>query len=146
MGGIGVAFNSAQYLNFTNPAAYSDLRFATYSFGLLNNDLTVKSATTSQSSTSTSLSYIALGFPIGSKAGFSAGMQPVSSIGYSLSTSVFDANDRLTQISIFEGNGGVNRLYGSFGMKITKNLSFGIEGDFNFGSIENGISVAACHN
>ena len=26
-------------------------------------------------------------------------------------------------------------------MKITKNLSFGIEGDFNFGSIENGISV-----
>jgi hypothetical protein len=141
MGGIGVAFSNYGFLNFSNPAAYSDLRFATYSFGLLNNDLTVKSATTSQSSTSTSLSYIAFGFPIGSKAGFSAGMQPVSSIGYSLSTSVFDANDRLTQVSIFEGNGGVNRLYGSFGIKITKNLSFGVEGDFNFGSIENGISV-----
>jgi hypothetical protein len=141
MGGIGVAFSNYGFLNFTNPAAYADLRYATYSFGLLNNDLTVKSTTSEQSSTSTSLSYIAIGFPIGSKAGFSAGMQPVSSIGYSLSTSVFDTNDRLIQLSIFEGNGGVNRLYGSFGMKITKNLSLGIEGDFNFGNIENGISV-----
>ena len=44
MGGIGVAFSNYGFLNFTNPAAYSDLRFATYSFGLLNNDLTVKSA------------------------------------------------------------------------------------------------------
>jgi hypothetical protein len=141
MGGIGVAFSNYGFLNFTNPAAYADIRFATYSLGLLNNDLTVKSATTSQSSTSTSLSYVTLAFPIGAKAGFSAGMQPVSSIGYSLSTSVFDINDRLTQLSIFEGNGGVNRLYGSFGMKITRNLSLGIEGDFNFGNIENGISA-----
>lgn len=141
MGGIGVAFSNYGFLNFTNPAAYADIRFATYSFGLLNNDLTVKSAVSEQSSISTSLSYIAIAFPIGQKAGFSVGMQPVSSIGYSLSTSVFDANDRLTQLSLFEGNGGVNRLYGSFGMKITKNLSLGIEGDFQFGNIENSISV-----
>ena len=40
MGGIGVAFNHYKYLNFTNPAAYSDLRYTTYAFGLLNTDLT----------------------------------------------------------------------------------------------------------
>ena len=33
MGGIGVAFSHYKYLNFTNPAAYSDLRFTTYAFG-----------------------------------------------------------------------------------------------------------------
>lgn len=141
MGGIGVAFSNYSFLNFTNPAAYADLRYTTYSIGLLNNDLTVKSATSKQSSTSTSLSYIALAFPLGSKAGFSFGMQPVSSIGYSLSTSIFDTNGDLTQVTLFEGNGGVNRIYGSLGAKITKNFSLGVEGDFNFGNVENSVAV-----
>lgn len=140
MGGIGVAYSNYGFLNFTNPASYADIRFATYSFGLLNNDLTVKTAVSEQSSTSTSLSYFALAFPIGAKAGFSAGIQPVSSIGYSLSTSVFDTDNTLTQLTIFEGNGGVNRFYASFGIKATKNLSLGIEGDFNFGNLQNEIS------
>ncbi len=56
MGGIGVAFSHYKYLNFTNPAAYADLRYTTYVFGLLNNDLTLKDADTKQNSTSTSLS------------------------------------------------------------------------------------------
>lgn len=141
MGGIGVAYSRYGFLNFSNPASYADLKFTTYSIGMLNNDLTIKSAAGEQSSTSTSLSYIALAFPIGSSTGFSLGMQPVSSVGYSLSTSIFDANERLTQLTIFKGNGGVNRLYGSFGIKATKALSLGIEGDFNFGTIENSVSV-----
>ena len=70
MGGIGVAFSHYKYLNFTNPAAYSKLRYTTYAFGALNNDLTIKSGSTEQSSTSTSLSYVSLAFPIGTKAGF----------------------------------------------------------------------------
>ena len=92
MGGIGVAFNSAQYLNFTNPAAYSDLRFTTYSFGLLSKDLTVKTNEASQTVNTTSLRYFALAFPIGKNAGFSFGMQPLSSVGYSLSNTTLDAD------------------------------------------------------
>jgi hypothetical protein len=108
MGGIGVAFNHYKYLNFTNPAAYSDLRYTTYSFGILNNDLTVKSGTSKQNVNSTSLSYFALAFPIGNKAGLSIGLQPVSSIGYSLTNSMTDNNGELSEISSFSGNGGVN--------------------------------------
>jgi|TARA_B110000881_G_scaffold218844_1_gene239242 hypothetical protein len=137
MGGIGVAFNSSQYLNFTNPAAYSDLRFTTYSFGLLSKELTVKTNDASQTVNSTSLSYFALAFPIGKNAGFSLGMQPLSSVGYSLSNTTLDADGDPTEISIFSGNGGVNRIYGSFGMKVYKGLSLGIEADFSFGSTEN---------
>ena len=137
MGGIGVAFNSSQYFNFTNPAAYSNLRFTTYSFGLLSKDLTVKTNEVSQTVNSTSLSYFALAFPIGENAGFSLGMQPLSSVGYSLSNTTFDTAGDPTEISIFSGNGGVNRLYGSFGMKVYKGLSLGIEADFSFGSTEN---------
>lgn len=153
MGGIGVAFNHYKYLNFTNPAAYADLRYTTYGFGLLNNDLTIKSATTKQSGTSTSLSYVALAFPIGSKAGFSAGLQPVSSVGYSLVNVALDSDGNTSEISLFSGSGGVNRIYGSFGIKVFKELSLGLEADFSFGNVENsiinqraGVSLATKYN
>ena len=139
MGGIGVAYSHYKYLNFSNPAAYADLRYTTYTLGLLSNDLTIKSNSSKQSSTSTSLSYLAIGFPIGSKAGFSFGLQPVSSVGYSLSNSVLNADGDLSEITIFSGNGGVNRIYGSFGIKVLKNLSLGIEAEYNFGNIENSV-------
>lgn len=139
MGGVGVAYSHYKYLNFTNPAAYADLRYTTYTLGLLNNALTIKSNTTKQSSTSTSLSYIALGFPLGKKAGASFGLQPVSSVGYSLSNSGLDVNGEVSEISIFSGNGGVNRVYGSFGIKVLKNLSLGIEAEYNFGNIDNSV-------
>jgi hypothetical protein len=139
MGGIGVAFNHYKYLNFTNPAAYSDLRYTTYSFGILNNDLTVKSGTSKQNVNSTSLSYFALAFPIGNKAGLSIGLQPVSAVGYSLTNSMTDANGELSEISSFSGNGGVNRVYGSFGIKVAKGFSVGLEADYNFGNVDNSI-------
>ncbi|MFT7442312.1 MAG: hypothetical protein ACI9Q3_000679, partial [Maribacter sp.] len=139
MGGIGVAFNHYKYLNFTNPAAYSDLRYTTYSFGILNNDLTVKSGTSKQNVNSTSLSYFALAFPIGNKAGLSIGLQPVSAVGYSLTNSMTDSNGELSEISSFSGNGGVNRVYSSFGIKVAKGFSLGLEADYNFGNVDNSI-------
>jgi hypothetical protein len=140
MGGIGVAFNHYKYLNFTNPAANAFLRQTTYSLGVLNNDLTLKTADSEQSATSSSLNYIALGFPIGNKAGFSLGLQPLSSVGYSLTNSEFDANDDVSSVTFYSGQGGVNRIYGSFGMKISKEFSVGVELDYSFGSIENSIT------
>ena len=139
MGGIGVAFSHYKYLNFTNPASLADLRYTTYSLGALNNDLRIETNSTNQSSTSTSLSYIALAFPLGNKATFSLGMQPLSSIGYSLTNSVSDTSGNLTQVTLFQGNGGVNRIYGAIGARIFKDLALGIEADFSFGRLENSI-------
>ena len=140
MGGIGVAFSHYKYLNFTNPAAYANLRYTTYSFGLLNNKLTVDDGTVNQTSNATSLSYFTLAFPVGAKAGMSFGIQPVSSVGYSLTNSVLDLNGEVAEISIFSGSGGVSRFYGSFGIKIFKGISLGIEADYSFGKIDNSIA------
>ena len=140
MGGIGVAFNHYKYLNFTNPAAIAFLRETTYSVGILNNDLTLKTADTKQNSVSTSLNYIALGFPLGKKAGFSFGLQPLSSVGYSLSNNDFDEDENLSAITLYSGQGGVNRVYGTFGIQISKSLAIGIEADYSFGTIENSIT------
>jgi len=140
MGGIGVAFSHYKYLNFTNPAAYANLRYTTYSFGMLNNQLTVDDGVLEQTSNATSLSYFTLAFPIGTKAGMSFGIQPVSSVGYSLANSVLDSNGDTMEVSIFSGNGGVSRFYGSLGLKIFKGLSFGIEAAYSFGKVDNSIA------
>jgi hypothetical protein len=139
MGGIGVAFSHYKYLNFTNPAAYSDLRFTTYAFGMSHSELKVKDALEEQTGASSSLNYVALAFPLGKKAGFSLGLQPISSVGYSLSNTLLEDGEA-SEITLFSGDGGVSRLYGSFGIKIAKGFSLGIEADFNFGTVDNSIT------
>lgn len=140
MGGIGVAFSHYKYLNFLNPAAYADLRYTTYSFGILNSNLTLKNGATKQTGNTTSLSYFALAFPIGKKMGASVGLQPLSSIGYSLNNSITDSNGDITRLTSFTGSGGVSRVYLSFGLKLTKEITFGLEASSSFGNVENSVS------
>jgi len=137
MGGIGVALKDLNHLNFINPAANADLRYATYGLGGELSLLNVSSETSSESNNATSLRYIALGIPIGSKAGFSAGLQPVSSVGYALSNETLDTDGEITEVSRFAGNGGTSKLFGSFGINVLKDLAVGIEAGFVFGTIEN---------
>ncbi|KGL61892.1 membrane protein [Polaribacter sp. Hel1_85] len=139
MGGIGVAFSHYKYLNFTNPAAYADLRYTTYSFGLLNNRLTIDNGSAKETSNSTSLSYFTLGVPLGKKAGMSVGIQPVSTVGYSLFNAGLESSGKNTE-TLYSGKGGVSRVYGSFGIKLTKEISLGIEADYSFGNVENSIT------
>ncbi|CAL2084226.1 putative outer membrane protein [Tenacibaculum sp. 190524A02b] len=139
MGGIGVALKDSYHLNFTNPAANADLRYATYALGGNLTFLTLKEAQASQSGNSTSLRYVSLGFPIGKKAGFSAGLQPFSSVGYSLVNRIYDGSGNISSLTKFTGSGGTNRLYGSFGMYVLDGLSLGLEASFIFGNIENSI-------
>ncbi|MDT7832281.1 hypothetical protein RQM59_07805 [Flavobacteriaceae bacterium S356] len=139
MGGLGAAYNSLYQINLTNPAAAAYLRYSTYTFGLLNNDLTIDDGTKKQSTTTTNLNYFTIGFPLGTKAGAHFGLQPVSAVGYSLVNNVFDADETLIERTLFKGNGGLNRIYGSFGIFAAKNLSLGVELDFVFGNVENSI-------
>lgn len=139
MGGIGVALRDYSHLNFINPAANADLRVATYAVGGELSLLNVSNSTTSETGNTTSLRYIALGFPIGKKAGFSAGLQPLSNVGYSLLTNITDTDNNVVDASRFTGNGGTTRLFGGFGINVIDGLALGIEGAFVFGSIDNNI-------
>lgn len=139
MGGLGVANSSSYHLNFINPALNANLRVATYTLGANINSLSINDGVNQQSSKSNSLSYVALGFPIGNKAGFSLGLQPLSAVGYSFSNSKKEKNtdNTLTEVTNFKGKGGTNRIFGSFGITVLEGLSLGIEADFVFGNIEN---------
>lgn len=139
MGSIGAAYSSSYQLNFINPASLSDLRYATYAFGILNNDLRLKDADTDQSSSSTSLSYFSIGIPVGKGIGLIAGMQPTSAVGYSLINTIEDSEGELLELTQFTGTGAVNRIYGGFGARIFEGFSIGAEVDFLFGNVLNNV-------
>ncbi|MCF2873525.1 MULTISPECIES: hypothetical protein [unclassified Tenacibaculum] len=134
MGGIGVALKNTRRLNFTNPASNADIRTATYGIGGSLSFLTIKEGSQSQTGNSTNLRYIALGFPVGKKAGLSLGLQPFSSVGYSL----LDNQDP-NNVTLFRGEGGASKIYASFGMYAFEGLSLGIEAGFIFGNLTNSV-------
>ena len=115
MGGIGVALKDYNHLNFTNPAANADLRYATYGIGGSLSLITLKDGATSATGNNTSLRYITLGLPIGKSAGFSVGLQPFSTVGYAILNLKYDADNEVIEAERFTGSGGTNRLYASFG-------------------------------
>ena len=134
MGGINVAQSYFGELNFTNPAALTALKLTTFSIAGKLKILQVNDGLLTQNSSSTGLTSLALGVPFGKKGGLMVGLQPNSSVGYSIS------DDReLDERYLFSGNGGTNRFFGSFAYEVTKGLSLGIEGEYIFGNINNSI-------
>lgn len=139
MGGINSALNYTSELNFTNPAALSALQFTNFSITGKFKYLQVDDGSNTQNASYTSLSYLAVGFPIGEKAGMLIGLQPNSNIGYAIGDEIFNADDELIELNSYTGKGGTNRFFGSFGYLVAKGLSFGIEAEYLFGNINNSI-------
>lgn len=131
MGGIGGSQNSLYMLHFTNPASYASLRLTTYAIAGNNKYLTVNDGNEKQSSSAFNLSYLALGFPIGKKAGVVFGIQPNSKVGYSILNNVSN-----TETNLFLGEGGTNSVFLGYGHKLPFNINIGVEGKFTFGNID----------
>ncbi len=140
MGGVGTVSSYEYQLSFTNPATYSNFRLTTYSIAGQNRGLKVKDASTSQTSSNANLSYLSLGIPLGEKAGFAFGLQPNTSVGYNIRNTILDTDGEVSEISVYEGDGGTNRVFLGFGYKVANGLSIGVEGDYVFGNINNSIT------
>lgn len=139
MGGISGAYNSFYQLNLTNPASYSFLQLTSFNVAAEYKGININDGTNSASSSSTSFSYLALGFPVGKNAGLAFGLKPNTSVGYSLKQQIRDTNNSLTAINLFSGEGGTNSVFLGFAHKIGSNFSIGLESSYIFGSIENSL-------
>lgn len=137
MGQIGAAFNSTYQLTFTNPAALAYLQYTTFTLAGQNKSVQINDGTNRGSASNTSLSYFGLGIPLGTKAGFSFGLQPNTTVGYSLTEEFKDTEGELKEINSFNGKGGTNRVFLGLGYRLHKNFSLGLEVAYVFGSIEN---------
>lgn len=139
MGGVGVAMKEDYRLNFSNPAAYSSLSFTTFAMALENKNMVVDDGTDSEAAAATSLSYFALGIPLGPKGGFAFGLLPNTTVGYSLRSDIFEDSGDLYEATLYNGSGGVNNLFFGAGYEIFKGFSIGAQGNYFFGNIENSI-------
>ena len=141
MGGVGTASNSNYQFTFSNPASYSSISLTTYTLAAQNRGISLKDANGKQKTSNTSLSYLAMGIPLGERGGFVFGLQPNTSVGYSLNDRVLDSNDELIEITQYNGEGGTNRVFFGAGYEVVKNLSLGLEGEYVFGNIDNSITT-----
>jgi len=142
MGGIGM-FADSIHVNLRNPAALSKLGvqfgenfgITAYTFGLSHKRLSLQNSTESQSSSSTNLEYLSIAMAIKKGFGIGFGIMPYSSVGYNLVSENVNDNDVLVT-NIFEGDGGLNKVYFSVGYEFVKNLSVGVTANFNFGTMD----------
>lgn len=141
MGGVGTATNSIYQLTFSNPASYSSIFLTTYLLAGQNRGISVKDANGKAKSSSAGLSYLAMGIPVGEKGGFVFGLQPNTSVGYTLVNNEYDIDNELSEITVYDGEGGTNRVFLGLGYEPIKNLSIGIEGEYVFGNIDNSITT-----
>ena len=137
MGGIGTAISDPVHLNFSNPASLSGLRFTNFSVGVVNSQTTISDAEVQQKTSVFSIPYVALGIPLGNKAGFTTGFRAKTAVGYALTDGDIASDEGLYT---YEGNGGSNSLFFSMGVRVFKGLSVGIEGAYVFGDLENTIT------
>ena len=142
MGGIVAGYSDYQSINFVNPASLGNVRSTIFDLG---GDIDIRNLKSNTSpdkfkSVNTIISYLQLGFPIGSEKmgkkgnfwGVSFGLRPVTRINYKIETyKRFSGIDSMK--TIYEGSGGITQANISTGLKI-KNLSFGLSTGYTFGS------------
>lgn len=131
MGGLNV-YSDSIHLNLTNPAAYSELKLVNYSIGVNYKNYNFKTDSTTESATSANINYLAVGIPT-KHFSFGFGIIPQSSVGYFLKST--DENVVPEQVDTYEGQGGVNTAFLTFGFKLFKRVGFGVTANYGFGNL-----------
>ena len=142
MGGIGVYLDSIHF-NLRNPASYAgksldgpffngESRPIKFAVASRMSDAKLKTNTSETSTNTATVDYIAFSVPVG-KFGFGFGLLPYTSVGYKLD----DINGDNDLVNRFNGEGGINKAFAGLGYQISDKLSFGVDFNYNFGSIQN---------
>lgn len=129
MGGVST-YSDSIHLNLLNPAGLAKLKLVNYSIAGSHKFNTLSTDIASERATTTTLDYMAFGFPMGKFAG-AFGLLPLTTSGYKLE------NIDGTSTTQYTGSGGMNKVFFSLGYALTPNLSLGAEGNYNFGKISN---------
>lgn len=133
-GNITAALRDSVQTNVSNPAALSGKLFATIDFGVNINYRSQQDASATSNVLEGGIGYIGYSFPVNKAKtwGLGFGILPQTFKGYDITTDIID-NRFITE---FEGDGNLNKLYIQNGIKITDELSLGLDAGLLFGQIE----------
>jgi long-subunit fatty acid transport protein len=140
LGGTSFGIRNSSFVNHSNPASYTSLDTTSFVFegGVYTQSSTLKTVSLSQKTSYSSIGSVMFGFPISKRIKASFGLLPFSSVGYKIQDqkSLVISPDSTVSISnIYDGSGGINKVYMGFGVYISHNLSVGVNADFLFGTI-----------
>lgn len=134
MGGIGNALSTNRFLNAANPASYAAVDSLSFLFGAGLSFTGVNYRTTLKSEVGNyaNVSFFTAAFPLTPWLRAGVGLLPYSNIAFNLSTSGTTAQS-LRYGKIYEGKGGINRLFLGNAIKLGKNASAGFNVNYLFG-------------
>ena len=136
MGKVGYALQSANVINFKNPASYNSIDSLGFvlDIGVTMTSRAMETENSSQRSSNVGVSHITFGLPIYSWWGTSVGFIPLSDVGYTLSD-----HQRLGADSLdysYSGNGGMRQLFWGNAFQISNNFSVGLNTSLVWGNIQ----------
>jgi len=135
MGGAGLALNTPAYGNILNPAALTNNRITFFDVGVFAQMKRISSGEQIQEDMGGNISHAALGFPVARNWTMGVGIRPFSSVNYDLSfAEPIDGTQEFVEYN-YLGEGGINQVYWSHGVRLFTGFSIGLEIGYNFGSI-----------
>lgn len=137
LGSAGIARPSLFYLNELNPASYTAIPAQNFMFDVALRGTTVsyKGQSLNQSAGDVNIKRLAIGFKVNKRWGMSAGLTPYSTVDYKLLNERYIEGTSQPVDAVTEGTGGINRVYWSNSVRLSKNFSVGVSSAFLFGPI-----------
>jgi len=142
MGGTGVAIHEGNRINILNPAASAALDSTSvyFDFGanlFFNQYLSEGDEITDMSNSwwNMNLHHVAFASSMGKYMGFSAGIIPYSSIGYSIKQEYNDYTNGSAMDTYFSGDGGIMNFYLGTSVKLFDRVAVGVTMNYLMGKL-----------
>ncbi|MEA3460411.1 MAG: hypothetical protein U9R49_00940 [Bacteroidota bacterium] len=137
MGGTGLAMTESNRINYLNPAAFSSLDSTSvyFDFGVNSFHNYYETENFSNGWWNMNLHHVAFASAMGKYLGFSAGIIPYSSIGYSIKQEYDDYTTGMAMDTYFEGEGGIMNFYTGTSLKLLDRFSLGLTMNFLMGKL-----------
>ena len=136
LGQTGIALRNSSHVNYTNPASYGGFDSLSFVFegGFSAESVRLTSRLQSTSRTYASLGYLSFGFPITKWWKTALGLVPFSDVGYNV-VSYEKSASAGNIVTVYAGQGGINRFFWGNAFNITKDLSVGVNISYLFGDM-----------
>lgn len=141
MGGISAGVFRSSYINninMQNPASYAGIGLTTLDIGMSGSFTTLKTNSLSENTFNSSLSHVAMAFPLTMKSALSVGILPYSELGYDFKNTVnvgSSADNTKTVDYIYVGEGGLSKAYLGYGIQFGDHFRIGANAEYLFGNL-----------
>ncbi|MFA6333969.1 MAG: hypothetical protein WCX48_00235 [Bacteroidales bacterium] len=141
MGGIGIGVKDARSINYLNPAAISERDSLSFmlDFGIEQKNFHMSGNNIKSAYDAFNMDHLIITLPLYRRSAIVVGVTPYSNVGYKFEQTETDPAlvAEMGDIKYQRyGTGGINQLFLGGSLKLSKNLSFGAEGIYYFGTID----------